>query len=192
MNSLKMSKSLKNIVKVDEFIEKYNAEALRFLMLSTHYRQPLNYTESVATAAYERYNSLLRTWCATYYRLEFLKRYSIVDIKEVGKYKIQFEQALKDDLNTPNAISVIYEIEKELNKLLKIREWNDEQIIKSFSLLATFEIFLNILGFEHKFNKPTKEDFKMLTDWKEAKANKNYEKADEIRDIMNKKGIPLM
>ncbi len=192
MDNEKMSKSVGNVIKTNDFISRYSGQALRLLLLGTHYRQPLNYTDEVAEMYNERFNSLLRTWKAFYYRLELLKKQSLVRLEYVENYKEQFEKALNDDLNTSNALTVIYDMEKELNKLLRVRDWNEDVVLKAFSIFATFEIFLGVLGFEEKFPNLTESDFLLIGEWKNARENKNYSEADNMRMKLLEKGIMLM
>src|SRR5699024_4096322 len=118
----KMSKSLRNFVLTRDLIKAHDPQVIRFFMLSVHYRNPINFTEELLESAA---NSLDRIQTA-YMNLEHRKHSSMnLDSGEsawhekIASYKEEFEQAMDDDFNTANAISVLFELTKEANVYLE-------------------------------------------------------------------------
>ena len=119
VDNRKMSKSLGNFFMVREAAEKYGYDAIRYFLVSAHYRSPINYTDESLTqarAALERIDGVLR-------QLAFLKENGesgISDaeknsIEKFGKYREQFCEAMDDDLNTADAVSAVFELVREIN-----------------------------------------------------------------------------
>ncbi len=182
----KMSKSLGNFFTVREVLKKYRPEIIRFFILSSQYRSPLNYSDEQledAGVALTRLYTALRG----------------IEIKD-GSYDSdaikRFEQAMNDDFNTPVAVAVLFDIARELNK-------NKTNIDKSYVLAATLKKCAGLLGIlEHDpevFLKggETDADFsedeinRQIQARVEAKNNKEWAKADEIRDQLKSRGVIL-
>ena len=110
INEEKMSKSLGNFFTVREVLKQYKPEVIRFFILSSHYRSPLNYSD-------EQLNDAKAALTRLYTALRGIKTAShSVD----GDYKTRFEQAMDDDFNTPVALSVLFDLARELNKTKEI------------------------------------------------------------------------
>ncbi|MDD5269119.1 MAG: cysteine--tRNA ligase [Methylococcales bacterium] len=106
INEEKMSKSLGNFFTVREVLKRYNPEIIRFFILSSHYRSPLNYSDEQlndADAGLDRLYTALRGEM-------------ILDAPVSVEYEIRFKQAMDDDFNTPVALSVLFDLARELNK----------------------------------------------------------------------------
>lgn len=181
VNGEKMSKSLGNFYTVDEVLKEHPAEALRLAFISTHYHQPYNFTfEGLQTAKAtldKFYNALLRV--------------DQVNL-EVSTPDERIISALCDDLNTPLALSYIHEIVGDLNKAETIE---DQRRIKS-KLLSSAEM-LGLLWqepniwFKGANNSDDAEIEQQITARLEAKKNKNWTLADQIRNDLKDKGIIL-
>jgi cysteinyl-tRNA synthetase len=133
INEEKMSKSLGNFFTVREVLRRYRGEIIRFFILSSHYRSPLNYSDEQlndAKAALDRLYTALRG-------VETLAETEIEDA-----YKTRFEQAMNDDFNTPVAMSVLFDLAKELNKA---KENNPERAGELASSLKNLGGLLGIL-----------------------------------------------
>ncbi|MBE6451623.1 MAG: cysteine--tRNA ligase [Alphaproteobacteria bacterium] len=182
VDGVKMSKSLGNFHNVDEIISKYPAEALRLLFLTTHYHQPFNFTfaglEQAKATLDKFYNALLKN--------------ADIEVKKVDANE-KIVNALQDDLNTPLAISVLHEIVGNLNKA----EDTQEKIRLKSELLASAEL-LGLLYQEpatwFKGDTSDTDDIeieKLIEARLEAKKNKDWGKADKIRDELKAQGIIL-
>lgn len=189
----KMSKSLGNFVLTKDLIKKHDPEALRFFMLSVHYRNPINFTEELLGSAK---NSLERIKTA-YHNLEHRKQTSmnLVDNKEEWLFKIKqftldFEKEMDDDFNTANAISVLFDLAKEANIYLD-QEQTHTSVIEAFQ--ESIVTLLGILGIdlEEEQELLDEEIERLIEERNEARKNKDYQRADEIRDLLKDKSIIL-
>src|SRR5690625_3688210 len=189
----KMSKSLNNFVLTKDLIEAHDPMVLRFFMLSVHYRNPINFTAELLEGAknsFDRINT-------AYLNLEHRKNSSLNLVSEdsqwldkVAIFKEQFEEAMDDDFNTANAISVLFELAKTANLYLESKQ-TTEKVIKAFQ--DTIISLLNILGIELEEESELldEEIDDLIKEREEARKNRDYDRADEIRDQLAKKNIIL-
>ena len=195
IDNQKMSKSLGNFFTVRDILKKYDPEVLRFFMLSSHYRSPINFSEDLmqqAKSSLERlYNAL--------YSMEHLENLAedreLVEkdkeyLDKLEKYEREFVEAMDDDFNTADAIASLFNIVREYN--MKVDEISPREIVK-----ATKETLLNlgsVLGFFRKFEEKTLLDEEIeqkIREREEARKSKNYALADKIRDELKAQGIIL-
>jgi cysteinyl-tRNA synthetase len=186
----KMSKSLGNFFTVREVLKEYQAEVIRFFILSSHYRSPLNYsTDNLeeAKSALSRLYTALRESNAT------------SDVEPLKKYVEEFNTAMDDDFNSPKAISILHELARESNRV------TDKSSKEATELAATLKFLANVLGLLEdepqaflQGKASTSDDEldedaiqKLIDERNEAKTEKNYAKADEIREQLASKGISL-
>lgn len=189
----KMSKSLGNFVLTKDLIKKHDPEALRFFMLSVHYRNPINFTEELLGSAK---NSLERIKTA-YHNLEHRKQTSmnLVDnkeewLKKIKQFTLDFEKEMDDDFNTANAISVLFDLAKEANIYLD-QEQTHTSVLEAFQ--ETIVTLLGILGIdlEEEQELLDEEIETLIEERNEARKNKDYQRADEIRDLLKDRSIIL-
>ncbi len=189
----KMSKSKMNFFTVRGVSQEFDLEVVRFFILSAHYRKPVNYSrESVEHAK----NGLERLYNAKR-NLEHLiemcqgdvlneNEKSILD--DIKVYKQKFIASMDDDLNTADAISFLFEIVKYTNTHLSSN--SSREIVKEI-----YDVFMelsSILGILFKEEEILDEEIlKLIEERYEARKNKNYQLADEIRDSLKDKGIIL-
>ncbi|MCM8777735.1 MAG: cysteine--tRNA ligase [Candidatus Omnitrophica bacterium] len=188
VNNEKMSKSKGNFYTLRDLLKKgYNPISIRYLLISTHYRDPLNFTEKSLIQA----DSTIKNYNAFYQALEFCKREkrdkSVKDAIE--KARQGFISGLDDDLNISLALSEIFNLIKKVN--ISISEGSlsivDALDVKSF--LEEIDSVLAILDKEKK--ELTEEEKGMIKEREKARKDKNFTKADEIREILKNKGIIL-
>ncbi len=110
----KMSKSLGNFFTIREVLEKYDAEVVRFFMLNSHYRSPLNYSDKHLDEAKAALTTLYNA----------LRGVTPVEGGDVQAYTARFDAAMDDDFNTPEALAVLFELAREINRLRN----NDAQV----------------------------------------------------------------
>lgn len=187
INNVKMSKSLGNFFTVREIKEKYDLQVLRFFMLSAHYRSPLNFSEELMGAAK---NGLERILNAVD-RLRNLNGNgdTKADLTDAENLVKKFEQAMDDDFNTADAISAIFELVKFAN--VNITETSADEDIKS--VLDKLETLCGVLGIltEQKDEMLDAEIEALIEERTNARKEKNFKRADEIRDLLTQKGILL-
>ncbi|MGY6277315.1 cysteine--tRNA ligase [Methylomonas sp. MgM2] len=182
VNEEKMSKSLGNFFTVREVLKQYRPEIIRFFILSSHYRSPLNYSDEHLD---EAATALTRLYTA-------LRGVEMVEAEIDKAFKQRFEQAMDDDFNTPLAISVLFDLARELNKA-------DDKTV----LAASLKQLAGILGLlqddpENFLKGGTGEGVlaeaeieRLIEARKNAKANKDWAQADNIRDQLKEQGIVL-
>ncbi len=179
----KMSKSLGNVVYAKDMIEKFGGAVTRLVILSAHYRQPVNFTDETVNAAVQEVNKMTMVIKQMSLKLQ-TSPYNI----ELGKptYINEFLNALADDLNTANALTEIYNIIKLSNQELRTREVNYEKLN---DLFKTLRDMLYILGIDIPFKKLTEEDKNLYQNYINSKENKDFEKSDELRKVLIERGI---
>ncbi|MCR1971188.1 cysteine--tRNA ligase [Clostridium cochlearium] len=194
IDNKKMSKSLNNFFTAREILEKYDADVVRLFMLSAHYRAQLNFSEELlqsAKSAVERlYNAI--------YNLENLsnevKRNELNEeekeyIKKLDEYRQKYIEKMDDDFNTADAIAVIFDMIKDIN--INIKSDSSKKIIDyALSIIRELGGPLGIL------QKSTEEDVEdeiqeLINKREEARKEKNWALADEIRDKLKERGILL-
>lgn len=179
----KMSKSLGNVVYAKDMINEVGGPVTRLVILSAHYRQPVNFTEDTVKAATQEINKMVMAYKQAALKLQT----SGVNLEE-GKpaYISNFVNALADDLNTANALAELYNILKEINQQIRSRETD---LIKLNDLFKTLTDMFMILGLDIKYVKLEKEDLGLYNAYLESKQNKDYTRSDEIRQQLIAKGI---
>ncbi|AXI07573.1 cysteine--tRNA ligase [Oceanobacillus zhaokaii] len=189
----KMSKSLGNFVLARELIEKHDPQILRFFMLSVHYRNPINFTEELLENAKNGFGRII----TAYQNLEHRKASStnLAEdeaewLSKIDALKQQFEAAMDDDFNSANAISVLFDLAKEANVYLQSKQ-TTIQVIDTFQ--EAIRIFLQILGINVNDEKDLlDEDIEaLILERNEARKNRNFARADEIRDLLKDQHIIL-
>ncbi len=186
----KMSKSLGNFFTLREVLQKFQPEVIRFFILSSHYRSPLNYSvdnlEEAKAALSGLYTALRDTSDAN-------------DVEPVQKSLDEFNSFMNDDFNTAKAISLLHELARDLNRTA------NKSSIEAIQLTATLRKLGGILGLlqddpvgflqakissnETDLDETAIQSF--IDERVVAKADKNYEKADQIRDHLGSLGISL-
>ena len=189
INSEKMSKSLNNFFTINEVLKKYSSETIRYFLMTGHYRSDINYTESNldnASNSLDKLYSSLRGLCLDSDETTTLDK----------SYKVQFEQAMNNDFNTPEAIAVLFGLSKAINKAKS--EGDDSLSITLAQLLVKLGGILGILqeNPDDYFKKNQSEldiDIieQLISKRTEAKLLKNWKEADILRDKIEKLGFSL-
>ncbi|MFH1392381.1 MAG: cysteine--tRNA ligase [bacterium] len=196
----KMSKSLGNFITIRQALKKHTPEQLRFFMLSTHYRKPLNYTEKAINNSSQGLDRLCQVMRNLKIKM-FKAQPGSLDKKilaETEKYKNSFLACMNDDFNTAKAIGVLFQFAKSINSYLdnhsKASQKTLKKINKTFSDLAG-----NILGImpeSLKTKTETKSANKNLINLlisirQEIRTAKNWQLGDKIRQALADYGVVL-
>ena len=181
----KMSKSLGNIIWAKDILEKYPYQAFRFAMLSNHYRQVINYQEDMMNQMVGEWNKIEKLYYQFYRNLE------LNDAVEGGKDLDIMDDFLNEmayDFNTSNAIVHLYNLMKLMNVEIRSKEYdlNNRQ-----NMFKTFNDMLYILGLKVDIKPLSKEEKEVVKEWNLARANKDFVRADELRNKINELGIKL-
>ncbi len=184
INDVKMSKSLGNVMQAKDLIAEYGGPACRWMMITTHYRAPLNISTEALENAQKELAKIEKTIKQASFRLD-LDGFDQSVEKDEASWKA-FMEAMADDLNTPNAISALQAVIKEINQQMRKRELDDAKIA---SLVASATGMLHVLGIDLNLEKASEEDLQTWRDWKAAVKEKDFAKADGYRAVLMEKGL---
>ena len=182
----KMSKSLKNFITIKEALNENASEVLRFFVISSHYRSPLNYSDEGLKEAKNSLDRLYNSMQGLLYE---------TDEHIPTEYSGKFHEAMQDDFNSPLAISVLFEMVKEINILKREDKFTEASILASELVSLS-----NILGIllddpENYFTSGidlSNQDIEAAIEIRnKARKDKDFELSDKIRDDLLKKGITL-
>lgn len=190
VDNVKMSKSLGNFKTVREIAEVYGYEVIRYFLISSHYRSPINYNLEII----EQCKSALDRLYTCRESLDFaLKNAADIEddaelINQLGSRREQFVAAMDDDLNTADGIAAVFDLVKDINtKIL------DKSVSKNVCNTAAeiFDELCGVLGilYNRKSNDIDSEVEALIAKRQEARANKDWATADKIRDDLKAMGI---
>ncbi|MCK5283266.1 MAG: cysteine--tRNA ligase [Nanoarchaeota archaeon] len=186
VNSEKMSKSKGNFFTLRDLLKKgYDPIAIRYELLSTHYRQQLDFREKDLIEA----KSILQKFTELFIKLDNTKseKDNTKAKKLIEEAKQDFEKSMDDDLNIASALSTIFVFMRNVNKLIDDISKKDAEKIKK--TLLDFDSVLGVMNYE-KTDIP--EEIKQLAEERlKARKAKDWQKSDEIRDNINKKGFTI-
>ena len=184
MDGVKMSKSLGNGLLIKDMVKEIGGNVLRWAFLSAHYRAPLNFNDEVVNNARTELNKIQTSHKQACVKMALLhKEFGVEKNAELWK---TFLDAMSDDLNTPNAFSVVFETNKQLNQALRVREVNPETVSQ---LVNTLEGMMYVLGIKITRVVLDDEDFDLYQKWNDAKAIKDFATADIYRQKLIEKGV---
>ena len=184
INGDKMSKSLGNVLWAKDVVEKLGTNLTRWLVSSVHYRKELNFSDETIDTARKELDRVLSPMKQADIKAA-LANYTFDENYEESDYR-NFLDQLDDDMNTPNAYAVIFETVKKLNQALRQKDIQFEEVGKYRNAV---EKMLKVLGIEVEKLKMSEEDKDIFNKWNEAKAQKDFEKADEYRAILTERGL---
>lgn len=191
IDNKKMSKSAGNFFTVRDIAEKYDLNIVRFFMLSAHYRSPLNFSDELiasAKAGWERINT-----CANALhekaKEETLRQDEETLFAKSDTFVSKFEEAMEDDFNTADAIAAVFELVKYVNQSLK--DGLSPALCDAY--LKRLQKLCDILGILLTFEEGEldAEIEELIAKRNEARKNKDFALADQIRDTLLEKGIQL-
>ncbi|MGW8115059.1 cysteine--tRNA ligase [Caproicibacterium sp. NSD3] len=197
VDNRKMSKSLGNFFTVREVAKKFGYEPIRYLMVSSHYRTPINYSIDVIDQCKASLGRLYN--CRE--NLEFVmknaaaeeKPEEVQEKKKLDSYRAAFIEAMDDDLNTANALSTIFDLARIINTDLSAAS-NPSRKLCEYAL-SLFNELCGVLGLLYQKEETVGEDDQeieaLVQKRTEARKNKDWKTADEIRDTLKARGIVL-
>ncbi len=186
----KMSKSLNNFFTVREVSELYDLEVIRFFILSGHYRKQINYSRETIEQAKNSLERLYNGKRALEYMFEKNSSGKIDKkiINKIKNYKEQFEEAMEDDINTADAVSAMFDMVKFINT--EFDEFTSKETVKN--TLDSFNKLAAVLGILYKEDDELSEEAKKLIEKrKDARKNKDYKLADQLRDELLDLGVQV-
>ncbi len=194
IDNKKMSKSEGNFFTVREIEEKYPLQVLRFFMLSAHYRSPINFSRELMEASKNGLERILTAVFNLQHLLEVaVDKEETTDetkvLKQMDELNVKFDASMEDDFNTADAIAAVFEIVKLANSNLTAE--NGKAVLTK--ALTTITGLCDVLGIiTTKEEELIDEEIdQLIQDRQDARKNKDFAKADEIRNLLLDKGIIL-
>ncbi|AQX52920.1 cysteine--tRNA ligase [Priestia flexa] len=188
----KMSKSLGNFVLVHDIIQKHDPSLLRFFILSVHYRHPINYNEEILENTRKGYERLQTAYVNLKHRLEAatdLNDGNSEWLTNIDELHNSFIKEMDDDFNTANAISVLFELAKQANVYL-LENTTSKEVIEAF--INEFNQLGGALGLTFDAQELVDEEIENLIQQRiDARKNRDFKLADQIRDELKAKNIIL-
>ncbi|QVK09250.1 cysteine--tRNA ligase [Mycoplasma mycoides] len=183
INDEKMSKSLGNVILVRDFIKQHNKNTLRWIFLTSNYTQPLNISDDLIYQANKFFEKLTNLSKKT---IQFIIKNDLkIQSINSSEYINKFNEYMEDDLNTSLVLSLIDSLIKQINKDIV-----DKNLDNFNLLIGSLNYILDVLGFDnvfnYKFDNKTKE---LFLKWQELVKNKEFNKADIIRNKLIEQGI---
>lgn len=194
INNEKMSKSLGNGILVKDLRAQYKKEAIRYFMLSSHYRNPLNFNEETMNQAEKSVERIANAVANVTHRLKT----ALPGDGQVGhelesrlqQIQVQFREKMDDDFNTPDAITALFDWVSEANQTVQ------REVVSTAELTALLEIFEGMNSVLRLYDASSsqlldEEVEQLIAERVEARQSKNWSRADEIRDLLAEQGILL-
>ena len=190
----KMSKSKGNFFTVRDILKKYSGEELRYFLLSGHYRSPINFSEDLmiqSRNALGRINNAINN-------LQHLVKNGAEGMTDAEKealakldaYRVKFDEAMEDDLNTADAISAIFELVRDVNT--EVMDGCSKEFAEaSLKMIQELGGVLGILKTEEADDGISQEILDLVEERQAARKSRNFARADEIRDILKAQGFAV-
>lgn len=202
VNDTKMSKSLGNFITIKDALEKYDPTTIRYFILSSHYRSRLDVSEAALDAAKsgsERFISTVKNLRTNLASSDFVDNFQSPFDPE--KYRVQFEEMMDDDFNTPRAIAILFDLSREVNSYLNSHTNYHQPFLESIDQLFQ-EIAGDVLGIipddlqlssRNKIGENIDKVIQVVIDIREGlRKQKRYDLADDVRAGLEKAGIYLI
>lgn len=211
INGDKMSKSLGNFFLLREILEKFSGNVVRLFILSTHYRKPINFSFENMEDTKKALQNIVKSMNKFEGIVEKYKNEKTVEIKnldfsqKIDEFDKKFEDAMDEDMNTPQALATIFDQIRETNKFISV---NKDELSKIYSEIEkSYESLKrkigNVFGIEIKMENSAKEEdgenmeltkklIELLIKLRsEARSEKNFKLSDEIRDELKVLGVEI-
>lgn len=180
----KMSKSLGNVLWAKDVLEQLGGDVVRWMMMSAHYRAPLNINEETIEQAKTELGKIKAALKQAYLKVALAKvELPISADRDLLK---GFSLAMDDDLNSPNAIKEIFDAVKHLNQLLRTKESDIQEIAR---WVVAIETMIDIFGITIERLNLSEDDMRIIDLWNDAKFKKDFESADQYRKELMQRGI---
>lgn len=183
VDGIKMSKSLGNFIKAKDILARVEPMVLRWFLLGTHYRSDVNVSDEIINGARVELNKVFTSL------KQALLKLALADYQSAERDEESYQRfiaAMEDDLNTPNAYAVVFEIVKAINQKVRVREIDYADLAKAVNALTSC---LDVLGIDYPRIKLSGDDRELFARWNEAKAAKDFAKADEYRQQLAERGL---
>ena len=192
VDNKKMSKSLGNFFTVRDAAAQYGYAAIRFFLISSHYRSPINFSAESLTSAKASLERLYNCENAIRQALEGAKSGAVrEEVIALDSFKDKFVEALDDDFNTADAVSALFELTRSVNILLAKGDLTKEELERILSLWVELAGLLGFLAPKIERSAEDEEIDALVLQRSEAKKARDFATADKIRDDLKARGIIL-
>ena len=179
-----MSKSLGNVVWAKDVLQKYSGNVVRLMILNNHYRQTILFKEELLDRSVVEFDKIERSFLSLYRTLELNDAFEDAGVHPIMN---EFLDYLADDFSTPNAITVLFQLIKEINIAIR----SQESYYKLNQFFAAFQGMLYILGLHVDVIPLSDTDKSLVRAWQGAREMKDFQQADLLRAEIAKRGIKL-
>ncbi|HOE77491.1 MAG TPA: cysteine--tRNA ligase [Bacilli bacterium] len=180
----KMSKSLGNVVWAKDVLQKYSGNVVRLMILNNHYRQTILFKEELLDRSVVEFDKIERSFLSLYRTLELNDAFEDAGVHPLMN---EFLDYMADDFSTPNAITVLFQLIKEINIAIR----SQESYYKLNQFFAAFQGMLYILGLHVDVIPLSDTDKSLVRAWQGAREMKDFQQADLLRAEIAKRGIKL-
>ena len=183
----KMSKSIGNVIKLNDLLQETDTNVFRLFMLSSHYRQPIGFSYDALDLAGKEWSKIKQAYDQLFMYVDLADGWDVepVATPELNDLEHAFYEAMNDDFNTANAITCLYSLVKEVNKLVRSKAGLSHGRY-ALNLLADVNF---VLGFDFNKQKLSEEDKDLFKQWEEARVNKAFDLADELRGRLQERDL---
>lgn len=176
----KMSKSLGNVVWAKDILKNYPYQALRMMILNSNYRSPISYTDETMPYFTGEFEKINRTLHQAFIELDLADKFTNdLDCDIINRFKAEMD----NDFNTPNVLTLVYEIIKKINVAIRNK---DEYLNVLYNTVITI---LDCLGINFDYKRLNDEEKSLYNEWLKARKDKNFELADKLRASLVEKNI---
>lgn len=192
INQEKMSKSLGNFFTIEDVLRKYHPLVVRYFLLSTHYRMPIDFTDDLleqAKNSLSRLQDFFRTIHKIFQQGDDNDPNIFDSEKRIAVARNEFEKAMDDDVEISRALGAIFDFISDINRDLKDKHINYRQAEKILLFLRKIDSVLAILEIEEETLSSEVEQ--LIAERNQAREKRDFKRADEIRQLLKDKGIEL-
>lgn len=190
INGRKMSKSVKNFITIRDLVKEYSSEAIRFMVISAHYRSPIDYKEGLikqSEAGIQRIRELIN-------RLELVEKFGFkeekIEVDEIIKNtEIEFEAKMDDDFNTSQALAVLFNFIRIINSFIDDQSLDKKSAGKAINFLKKIDEVLGIIP--KKESEIPQEVFELVQNREKLRKEKAWLEADKTRDEIQSLGYSV-
>ena len=187
INSQKMSKSLGNFITLDEILERYSNDILKFFFLQSHYASPIDFS-------WEKMEEVKKAYNRIGILMNKLQDVDVCDgqikTSEILKKQQEFQECMDDDFNTPKGLSILFDVIHMGHKIFESKDEKKlEQLAEVKKLLKEITTLYGLSFFQTSEEGLDDKLEKLLAERIEARANKDFQRSDEIRNLLKEQGI---
>ena len=194
VNGQKMSKSLGNFITIKDFLSRHTPNQLRFFVLKTLWRSPVDYSESTmmeVKSALEKIEEFLRKIQDIKNKKQTNLKFKISNLKFIKIFEKNFYDELADDFNTPKAFAVLFDFIKDINKLLDQNSVSKKEVGEIYKFFEKIDKIFGIIDFKKVQKTIPAKIIKLANAREKFRKEENWQKADEVRREMEKLGYSV-